>query len=166
MTVDEANAEIDAMIEAMRNPDFSEALNQVRNGLVQQTEDSFSESVDPDGEPWEPLGYRTSGGPPLVLTGELAKSAVDEAMSAAISGNELKTDGSQLVHYAANMNYEEYFSPTLYVGWVAYNPPYPTVVKKRISWHPAREFIGFGDPLVDQSVEWGLDWIVESVVSA
>lgn len=166
MTIDEANAEIDAMIEAMRNPDFSEALEGVRNGLVEQTNRSFTNSVDPDGDPWEEVSYRTSGGPALMLTGNLFKSAVDEAESASIMDNELKTDGSQLVHYAENMNYEEYFAPSLYVGWVAFNPPYPTVVKKHITWHPAREFIGFGDDLVDDAVQLGLDSLVEKIVSA
>lgn len=164
MTVEEANEVIDDMIAVMRNPDFSDALNQVQDGLIAQTERSFGESVDPDGEAWDPVQYRTSGGPPLVLTGALAASAVDEASSATVTDNSLTTDGTRLMEYAANMNYEEYFSSPKYVGWVAFYPPYPTVVKDYIKWHPAREFIGFGVDLVNKSVDYGFESLKRQIV--
>lgn len=166
MTVQEANEEIDAMIRVMRNPDFTEALEKVQSDLVDQRIKSFSESVDPDGEEWEPNVYRISGGPPLFLTGALMRSAADDAGSGVVTTNSYTTDGSRLVPYAGNMNYAEYFAEPQYVEWVSFQPPYPKVVRKNINWHPAREFLAFGEELIDKAELNGQDVLIEQIVRA
>lgn len=152
MTTDEVIARIDRQMDLLANPDLSLALEKSKDAYADQIERSFAESVDPDGEEWEPIVYRAVPPPPLVLSGDLRDSVAADARGAVVGKMEMSTTGTALVSYAADQDQGGSYGSPRYVGDASV---YATVYKRYITWFPGRPFIGFGEETLNKAVEFG-----------
>lgn len=159
MTLTEAIAAIDNSIKILENPDLTDALEHVRDDYTAQVQHSFTASVDPDGEAWEPVHYREMPPPTLVLTGTLRDATIADAQGAAINKTTMETAGALPIHWSAMENGG---NRTVYVGWAARHGA-------KLNYHwinswAARPFLGFGEATLDKAVDHGVNDLNEQLL--
>lgn len=154
MTTDEAIASLRKQQGLLAAPKLQSALTATRDDYTAQVNRSFAGACDPDGTPWDAINYRVVPPPPLEVTGALHDSVLADIMAATITDATLATDGGNLVDYAAEQQYGMEYDPPKRVKHMA---NLVTLFVGRITWFPARPFIGLGKDTIDKAVEHGVN---------
>lgn len=136
MTSDEAIAAIETQIQWLSEPALPESLSKVQAGLEEQIALSFENKTDPDGNSWPPPA-RDYGWPLMVMTGSLYVAAIDQALAADVG--------------PMSMSLQEPDEALPFYG-----PWHNTGLPNRRTPLPQREFLGFGETVIADAVEYAI----------